>query len=428
MVGGREISTPPVGAISSVEQPKGNSTFTNAKPSSKSTAKRPDYRKIHALPLPLVVHPLPTLIPHNPLFLIHIAYVYLRQIIWPPSSVPVPTFVGYLSVETQSVHVFDQQSIRGLWSHGFFGKGSLSRSEPTWLEREKRRLGLLAVDTSEEYTRQRREERKAMKLERARKEREAIEQTLRSETGISITNATKIETETIASSDVTGKQVLTVASDDSISMKQLSIVDDEDIILKDDLKDEEHLQLTLEEAFFLAAILGVLEIKDQKTNVNIPLQNLLPLFMAYFTFPPVQIPSGALSNPDNPFIISYVAYHHFRSLGWVVKSGNKFSVDFLLYLRGPVFSHAEFAVTVIPSYEHKYWSDKGKEIRKPWHWFHMVNRVQSSVRKTLVFCYVDIPPPSHDQLINDNDLASIFKRYKVREFVLKRWSPNRNRG
>lgn len=45
---------------------------------------------------------------------------------------------------------------------------------------------------------------------------------------------------------------------------------------------------------------------------------------------------------DNPFLVNYAVYHHFRSLGWVVKSGIKFCVDLLLYKRGPVFHHAEY--------------------------------------------------------------------------------------
>src|SRR5580692_8874553 len=45
---------------------------------------------------------------------------------------------------------------------------------------------------------------------------------------------------------------------------------------------------------------------------------------------------------DNPFFINYVVYHHYRSLGWVVKGGIKFCVDYLLYKRGPVFTHAEY--------------------------------------------------------------------------------------
>lgn len=44
---------------------------------------------------------------------------------------------------------------------------------------------------------------------------------------------------------------------------------------------------------------------------------------------------------DNPFLINYVFHHHYRSLGWVVKNGIKFCVDYLLYKRGPVFHHAE---------------------------------------------------------------------------------------
>lgn len=45
--------------------------------------------------------------------------------------------------------------------------------------------------------------------------------------------------------------------------------------------------------------------------------------------------------PDNPFLVSYAAYHHYRSLGWVVKTGIKFCCDWLLYKKGLVFSHAE---------------------------------------------------------------------------------------
>jgi tRNA-splicing endonuclease subunit Sen2 len=44
---------------------------------------------------------------------------------------------------------------------------------------------------------------------------------------------------------------------------------------------------------------------------------------------------------DNPFIINYIVYHHYRSLGWVVRGGIKFCVDYMLYKRGPVFNHAE---------------------------------------------------------------------------------------
>lgn len=142
---------------------------------------RPNYNHIHAHPLPLFINPLPTLVPHNPLSLLHIAYLYASQWIMPPSSHPEPRIRSYYSLHTNSVHVTDHSCIQFLWSHGFFGKGSLSRSEPTWLDREKKRLGLLAADTSEEHTAARREERKRFKIERARKEREAIDEKLMEE-------------------------------------------------------------------------------------------------------------------------------------------------------------------------------------------------------------------------------------------------------
>ena len=416
----------------SVKEHKSNGKASTGK---MAAPKRPDYRRIHALPLPLVIHSLPPLIPHNPLSWLHIAYVFLQQTIWQPSSVPLPKYVGYFSPETQSIHVSDQTSIKDLWSHGFFGKGSLSRSEPTWLEREKSRRGLLAAATSEENTRQRRAERQAMKLERARKEREAIEQTLKSENGVINLQPSNVslvpdEIVQITPASKVPSQISTMNHNELgiVFNPGQTLQDNDDIILEEDIEDEEHLQLTLEEAFFLSRVLGVLEIRDKSTNSVIPFQNLLPLFMSHFTVPPAKILPKALVVPDNPFLISYIAYHHFRSLGWVVKAGNKFSVDFTLYLRGPVFAHAEFAVVVLPSYNDQYWTGKEKEPQKSWHWFHMVNRVQSSVRKTLMFCYVDIPPPASDELFSNDDLGGLLQRYKVREFVIRRWSANRNRG
>lgn len=50
---------------------------------------------------------------------------------------------------------------------------------------------------------------------------------------------------------------------------------------------------------------------------------------------------------DNLFLINYIVYHHYRSLGWVVKGGIKFCVDYLLYKRGPVFTHAECVTTLV---------------------------------------------------------------------------------
>ena len=79
---------------------------------------------------------------------------------------------------------------------------------------------------------------------------------------------------------------------------------------------------------------------DNKDTL-IPINAVLPLFIT----PPTLDSSLLLSPtrrllPDDPFLVSYAVYHHYRSLGYVVKTGIKFASDWLLYRKGPVFSHA----------------------------------------------------------------------------------------
>lgn len=74
-----------------------------------------------------------------------------------------------------------------------------------------------------------------------------------------------------------------------------------------------------------------------------PLHSLYDIFLSSHLAPPMRsLPAPAeIFRPDNPFLLSYIAFHHYRSLGWAVKSGLKFCCDWLLYKRGPVFGHAE---------------------------------------------------------------------------------------
>jgi tRNA-splicing endonuclease subunit Sen2 len=343
---------------------------------------------------------------------------------------------------------------------GFFGKGSLSRSEPNWLDKEKRRLGLLAKETSEEVTRKRRQERKEFKNERARKEREAIEEKLLKEgklgamadalSGGNQASATASpgrsvnqlvsadaamlvpDNEPDISRTVDGKDSKPMgtftARDQPIDQVSADI-HTASLASEEPVSDLEHLQLTQEEALFLVYGLGVLDVVDEATEAVVPVSSLLPLFRRQSCFPPLEGPSLLL---DDPFMLSYVVYHHFRSLGWVVRPGMKFAVDYLLYNRGPVFAHAEFAVVIVPSYEDPYYAkpESRRDVTtsrrsKDWWWLHCVNRVQAQVHKNLVLVFVEIPAPiSEDQ---EPGLTELLKRYKIREFSLKRWTPNRGR-
>ena len=458
-----------------------SSTAQPSQPPTKRPPRRkgPNYAQIHSKPLPLNIHPLPAFHPTHPVSLLRLAYAFLSQLISPPKSHPEHLYVGYFSPESRSVHITDPAQVRALWEMGFFGKGTLSRSEPSWLDREQTKLkaGGGGKSTAEEATRKRREERRLFKLERARLEAEKIEHQRAVEEGRALPRSEAVEGEQANdvdaandgdaisqdTTDVTARvaelnaetqgrvpdaEVVTshasnvVAGDKGPDIAVTDIVQDEaaeDLIL--DIANQEHLQLTLEEAFFLSFGLGVLDIqitpgtKELSTVEPSQLRSkktLLSLFSSHATFPPAEFTS-ALPAPDSIFMLSYVAYHHFRSLGWVVRAGTKFGVDFLLYNRGPVFSHAEFGVMVMPSYSHKYWqTEEGKAERrikeqKDWWWLHCVNRVQSQVKKSLVLCYIEVPPPfGHENDVTD--VAQLLKGYKVREFVIRRWLMNRSRG
>jgi tRNA-splicing endonuclease subunit Sen2 len=428
----------------------------------KPRPKRPNYNEIHVKPLPLDVHPLPAFIPHNPLSIVRIAITLLSHSFRTPTSHRA-AHKAYFSEDTQSIHVTDAESIRALWEQGFWGKGSLSRSEPQWLLAERRRRGVEAATASTQVTQARREERRQFKLERAKAQRDAIEQQLRQEGKLEADGTLdELVDESVVTESPRGG-VYTAEAGEAVGPTAVSEVEAK---LADanaeEIKDIEHLQLTPEEAFYLTYVLGALDIIQGdfvNGNMALPAWYLLRLYSAYALSPvddthlislkkmfqyrarladkTAALPPSLQIAPDNPFLLKYVVYHHFRSLGWVVRPGIKFAVDYLLYLRGPAFHHAEFGVQIIPSYSHPYWSEtpervahkKEKETRD-WWWFHRVNRVQTAVMKTLVLVYVEVPPPWDGETKKDTlsvDIGAVLKSYSVREVVFKRWSPSRNR-
>lgn len=120
-------------------------------------------------------------------------------------------------------------------------------------------IGLDEGLTSEEVTERRRGERKEFKRERARAERERREKQLVEEG--------KIVKETGGDE---GEQAAAAVAVKSISFAAVEPPSSRRRSLERpvvDVEDLEHLQLTLEEAFFLAFGLGVLEIKDSETDV-----------------------------------------------------------------------------------------------------------------------------------------------------------------
>lgn len=302
---------------------------------------------------------------HNPISVLYYVWDYLF-----PEVVKRDVYNGELSSDCKFVKICDENEMDALWSMGFFGKGILSRSEPTWFPRTARRLKLKGGDkiTAEDITEARRKERKKFKKQRAKTEQEELNRRRAMDDPSFVVN------ELVDNSTDEEKEYVWRNED-------YEIVEN-----NEELRQIEYLQLSPCEALFLQYALGVLKINSLSTT------QLLETFIK--------------SSPN--FLNQYIAYHHYRSKGWCCRSGIKFGTDWLLYRRGPPFAHADFAVLVMDPNE-----------QESWWWFTNVSRVVGGVQKTLVLCYVD---QGHGENLED-----ILQTSKVRELVYRRWRPARSR-
>lgn len=137
---------------------------------------------------------------------------------------------------------------------------------------------------------------------------------------------------------------------------------------------QQKLHLTLEEAFFLSFGLGCLVVKYDGKEMN--LEEMWKSF----------------TQCDTMFLYKYISYHHFRSKGWVVRTGIRFGVHYTLYKDGPPFYHASYSVLVKPVSEDSYSTLPGAtEYPNSWESLAGLNRITEHVAKELLFCYVMQP-------------------------------------
>ncbi|XP_070594682.1 tRNA-splicing endonuclease subunit Sen2 [Erythrolamprus reginae] len=159
----------------------------------------------------------------------------------------------------------------------------------------------------------------------------------------------------------------------------------------------EYLQLSLEEAFFLVYALGCLNIYCNEAPLSI--LKLWDLF----------------SKVQPNFKATYMAYHYFRSKGWVPKVGLKYGTDLLLYRKGPPFYHASYSVIAEVVND-----DFDGPLHRSFSWKSLsgLNRTTGNVSKELMFCYLIKPSD-----MNEKEMLSpeCLKRMKVQELILNRW-------
>ncbi|KAJ1901911.1 tRNA splicing endonuclease subunit sen2 [Kickxella alabastrina] len=299
-----------------------------------------------------------------------------------------------------------------LWVGGAFGKGILSRSDPTWLRRYLRETGVSGKGKQmflEDITKQRRLERQMNKgAAAAVAEAEA-------EAGAEEKNAVA---ETRAKTGVEAEEKGAEAEEKEAGGSLEEVVEEEvqidTLVGSEEASEMEPTQLSPYECLFLCDT-GCLVPRDSATNAILSANDLWKLF----------------DSLEADFEIKYAAYYYYRSKGWTVRSGIKFGSDFLLYNNGPAHSHAQYSVVVrhrkclsdkeIDTQENEEDGDGGESRRlvDTWQYMFALTRVTAQVQKTLVVCYVDSP---ESQCLADRmDLC----QYAIEEQVISRFNPNR---
>lgn len=178
-------------------------------------------------------------------------------------------------------------------------------------------------------------------------------------------------------------------------------VEDSELLLEsgEDIVELEVLELMPVEAIFLTFALKVLDI-----GVYELFSQLVGSVVEY--------------RQIHQLVTQYVAYHHYRSHGWCVRSGIKFGCEYLLYKRGPPFQHAEFGVMVM---DHDASND--------YTWYSSIARVVGGAKKCFVICFVERINTEDEVLAlwKEGKYEQVFGSYKIGEIVYRRWIPGKNR-
>ncbi|CAN3373906.1 hypothetical protein DIURU_005590 [Diutina rugosa] len=357
-------------------------------------------------PVPVEVYLLPEVYPHNPVSWLYFAYKLASYLCHSPTPSPVD-----VTADGSVFKVTSEPAMLRLWRSGFYGKGVLSRSEPTWRQRhQQQQEASTSTSTSspalEAVTVARRQERQQFKQLRAQlqqleirhRKHELNEEEVKEleKLRVTVEDLRKGNTPTKGTSRETTKdpKETTETTRDNTNDNTNVAAGSVTRVVTDTsenaaIADLEYLQLSAVETLWLLH-LGSIRVHSNLT-------------------------ASAISRQLGPAgRIEYAAYHYFRSLGWCVRDGLKFGAEFLLYKRGPVFGHAEFAIKVVSRHHQPQWTEMAT-----------VARVIGTVNKTLVVCYVTAPDTDEAEEIDD--VAQWVSQYRVAPVMYRRWNPSRTR-
>ncbi|KAF6313690.1 tRNA splicing endonuclease subunit 2 [Rhinolophus ferrumequinum] len=362
--------------------------------------------------------------------------------------------IFHAEMVNNNVIVTNAEDIEQLYGKGYFGKGILSRSRPNFTISDPKLVAKwkdlktdMPIITSKKY--QRSVEWATKLMRRQGQDENTVHRILEEYTkplehpyvkkNVEIQLHDELNSEMVSKMEGTGdRENLSCGAQPEDSSRQVGLIcarergpDDEyvlveeamcDVSEREDAPNEElaqkkklicrrnpyrifeYLQLSLEEAFFLVYALGCLSIYYKKEPLTI-----VKLWKVFTIVQPT-------------FRTVYMAYHYFRSKGWVPKVGLKYGTDLLLYRKGPPFYHASYSVIV------ELVDDRFEgSLRRPFSWRSLaaLSRVSVNVSKELMLCYLIKPSTMTDK---EMESPECMKRIKVQEVILSRWVSSRERS
>ncbi|KAK5584891.1 hypothetical protein RB653_006509 [Dictyostelium firmibasis] len=360
-------------------------------------------------------------------------------------------YLGY------GVKIIDYEQGLDLYKHGSYGKGILSRSFPIF-------DNIKSTSTSGSGFHIKKKENK-----RSRDSNNIEDQLL-------VTKATPTNSaNTITTTTMTTTSIAETKSINDINIEERTLkqqktthLESNDHIKIDENKSDreeksstrekvEYLQLSLCEAFYLIYSLGCLTIlRRPKSSDKISKANNLDTNKKTMVKMTIQECWKEFQTIENSFVSKYIAYHYFRSLGWIPRSGIKYGCDYILYKLKPDLIHAQYGI-IIQNRNEK--SDNnlrettGNRIIQSWDELSGINRVSESVAKGIIIFNIFKPKNHSAEIINritesnsnNGDINNFNNRiyeqtkiecfdletlsdYKVNMWELKRWIPNRTRA
>lgn len=121
------------------------------------------------------------------------------------------------------------------------------------------------------------------------------------------------------------------------------------------------------------------------------------------------------TSQSRSFPFQYASYHHFKSKGWIVRSGLLYGVDWVLYQLHPAHAHSDCGVIVVAQNDHSGSTTLG------WRDICIAQRLINQVSKDLVLLYLQAPPGL--DLSTPNCVAQI----AAEERLVSRWVPEATR-